>query len=457
MPFPISIHSHLLGEVIVDENQYIVIHTKDTQLISDFLLWIEGAKRFENDQVIYQGEAGKSSSLYKLKKHLKVLRFQLKSKLVGDYYQQRYHATENDDLLSLAEFLGEISDVYLISLMHKFGLDKLMDEKINMLSTGEFKKALAIKAACENTKLLIVEEPGIGVDSGSREHLHELFRHLAQHGKSVIVCTSTSKWSFKSDQLIERNSLPETPNTNSINHIHIPEPSAIADYTNVFELKDIVVTYNNRNVLDEVNWAVKKNDKWALSGKNGAGKSTLLSVIYADNPQSYSNEVYSFGNRRGAGQSIWDVKERIGFYSSELHRYTNKRQMVEDVIRSLAIQNPYKKRPLSEEELKFRDQLLSYFGIEKCLNEMFYELSVVRQKLVILCGVLVKNAPLLILDEPFQGFSDELVLKAQLLIEKYTSNRTFIMVSHDRSYPKSINRCFHLENGVGKEICLQEK
>lgn len=454
MPFPISIHSHLLGEFTLKENQYVVVHANDNQLISDFLLWIEGAKRFENDQVIYQGEGGESSSVYKLKKHLKVLRFQLKSKLVGDYYQQRYHATENDDLLALAEFLGEISDTYLISLMRKFGLDKLMDEKMNMLSTGEFKKALAIKAACENSKFLIVEEPGVGVDSGSREHLHELFRHLAQHGKSVIVCTSTSKWSFKSDQLIECNSLPEASKTGSINHIHIPESSTMEDYTNVFELKDIVVTYNNRNVLDEVNWTVKKNDKWALSGKNGAGKSTLLSVIYADNPQSYSNEVYSFGNRRGAGQSIWDVKERIGFYSSELHRYTNKRQRVEEVIRSLTIQNPYKKRPLSEEELNFRDQILNYFGLEKCINQMLHELSVVRQKLVILCGVLVKNAPLLILDEPFQGFSDELVLKAQLLIEKYTSNRTFIMVSHDKSYPKSINRCFHLENGVGSEVLI---
>ncbi|MEI9944741.1 MAG: ATP-binding cassette domain-containing protein [Chitinophagaceae bacterium] len=56
-----------------------------------------------------------------------------------------------------------------------------------------------------------------------------------------------------------------------------------------------------------------------LSGPNGAGKSTLLSLVTADNPQAYANDVYLFDKKRGSGESIWDIKKKIGFLSPELH------------------------------------------------------------------------------------------------------------------------------------------
>nr|WP_319397466.1 ATP-binding cassette domain-containing protein [uncultured Carboxylicivirga sp.] len=454
MPYPIHIQSHLVGNITVNANQYTVIYTDDTQLINDFLQWIEGVKQLKEDKVDFVLEGEVTSGLYQLKKFQKVLRYELKNKLIGDYYQQRYHATENDDLLSLRDFLGDINDPFLKTKMTDFGIDKLLDEKMNMLSTGEFKKVLSIKAADERPKVLWVEEPGIGVDTESRNNLDDLFTHLAQSGTSVVVFTSTSKWPGQTANWIRLEQKHKQDHQLLLNQVYMPDVKStnVGDF--LFELNNIVVRYNSRNVLNKVNWKVKPKEKWALTGKNGAGKSTLLSIIYADNPQSYSNEVFMFGSKRGTGQSIWDIKERIAFYSSELHRYINKRQEVEDVIRSLVIQNPYKKRPMNAEELQFRNQLLNYFELGDCLDSMFYELSTVRQKLIILCGVLVKNTELLILDEPFQGFSDELVYKAQQLINKFTANRTLIMVSHDKSFPENINQCFHLENGVGQIVSV---
>ncbi|MCU4166053.1 ATP-binding cassette domain-containing protein [Carboxylicivirga caseinilyticus] len=454
MLFPVSIHSHLTGDITIQKNQYTVVYTPDTQLINDFLMWINGEKLILEDTVSFVNDGEICSSLYELKKHQKVLRFQLKSKLVGDYSQQRYHATENDDLLTLDQFMGEINDSFLKEMMVSFGLTRLMDEKLNMLSTGEFKKALTIKAADEKSDLLFVEEPGIGVDKESRKHLNQLFQHLADNGTSVVVLTSTKKWPVNDQQIIEINrSIKEDDSSVTVADIKVPGLKKHLDCECVFELQDVVVRYQNRNVLDKVNWKIKPNEKWALTGKNGAGKSTLLSIINADNPQSYSNEVYSFGRKRGAGKSIWEIKEQIGYYSSELHRYLNKRQKVEEVIRSLVIQNPYKKRPLNKEEYQFRDQILKYFGLYNGLEQMFYELSPARQKLVVLCGVLVKNAPLLILDEPFQGFNDDLVTKAKNLIELYAANRTFIMVTHnEEDFPALITKRFHLTNGDGREM-----
>ena len=57
---------------------------------------------------------------------------------------------------------------------------------------------------------------------------------------------------------------------------------------------------------------------------NGAGKSTLISLITGDNPQAYANKIFLFDKRRGSGESIWDIKKKIGYVSPELHGYFDK-------------------------------------------------------------------------------------------------------------------------------------
>ena len=64
---------------------------------------------------------------------------------------------------------------------------------------------------------------------------------------------------------------------------------------------------------DQISWTVRENEQWALLGPNGAGKTTLLSLILADNPQAYANDITLFGKRRGSGESIWEIKQSIGW------------------------------------------------------------------------------------------------------------------------------------------------
>ncbi|MFM9481486.1 hypothetical protein, partial [Streptomyces scabiei] len=38
-----------------------------------------------------------------------------------------------------------------------------------------------------------------------------------------------------------------------------------------------------------------------------------------DNPQCYSNDIEVFGFKRGSGESIWQIKQHIGYISNALH------------------------------------------------------------------------------------------------------------------------------------------
>src|SRR5206468_5713419 len=89
----------------------------------------------------------------------------------------------------------------------------------------------------------------------------------------------------------------------------------------VIELRGVNVAYDGRAILRDITWTVRAGERWAVHGPNGSGKTTLLSLICGDHPQAYANDVRLFGRRRGSGESIWEVKRRIGLVSPELHLY----------------------------------------------------------------------------------------------------------------------------------------
>ena len=83
-------------------------------------------------------------------------------------------------------------------------------------------------------------------------------------------------------------------------------------------MEDVSVTYGDVKALNELTWQVMPGENWLISGPNGAGKSTLLSLVSADNPQGYNQDFHLFGRKRGSGETIWDIKKKIGIVTSAL-------------------------------------------------------------------------------------------------------------------------------------------
>ena len=105
-----------------------------------------------------------------------------------------------------------------------------------------------------------------------------------------------------------------------------PDLSQLKDFSFdiAFSLHDLTIHDGQKKLIDAVSWTVKKGEKWALLGRNGAGKSMLLSVIFADHPQAYANHIVLFDRPRGSGESIWEIREQIGYFSPELFLYMDK-------------------------------------------------------------------------------------------------------------------------------------
>ncbi len=217
-------------------------------------------------------------------------------------------------------------------------------------------------------------------------------------------------------------------------------------------MKNISVSYGEKEVLKNVSWKVKQGETWLVQGHNGSGKSTLLSLITGDHPQAYNNGVHLFGNQRGSGESIWEIKEKIGMISPELHWYFDLNANVAQTVASGFFDSMSLYKKLTFEQQQKLDQLLYFFDLKEDKNKKLNTLSVGKQRLALLARTLVKSPEILILDEPCQGLDPQQTEYFNAVIDDLcSSGQTLIYVGHfETQLPKCISNKLVLENGKVK-------
>ncbi len=115
-------------------------------------------------------------------------------------------------------------------------------------------------------------------------------------------------------------------------------------------------------------------------------------MVCADNPQSYACDIALFGNPRGSGESLWDIKKHIGYVSPELHRsYQRDLPAIRIVASGLMDSVGLYVKPKDEDldYLPFLDEGL-WTGKRK-EEAGFLKLSSGEQRLVLLARAFVKD------------------------------------------------------------------
>ena len=387
------------------------------------------------------------------------------------YYQQRYTSQQAKEIITVnAELVNygkenvlEYNDVEI--LLNTFDFSNLKNAQLIELSSGEHKKLQLIKALWLKPQLLIIDEPYTSLDTASRKKLNVLLNEACAEGVQLILIGNGTEWptcinrfaEINEEKIIEIDDLSlslKLPQKSLTKLPHFLNQSPIYKSTSIVKMINVSISYGDKQVLKNINWEVNAGEKWLLQGPNGSGKSTLLSLINADHPQSYANTLYLFGNKRGSGESIWDIKQRIGLISPEFHWYFDASATVWQSIASgfydtvgLFQQLPYSKS-------KQVDDLVAYFGLAKVKNELLSTLPLGKQRLVLLARTIIKNPELLILDEPCQGLDTYQTQYFNQFIDELSSNGiTIIYVGHTESaLPNCLEKRIVLQNGEVKTI-----
>lgn len=384
------------------------------------------------------------------------------------YYQQRFNSYDTEGTPTVAESLGEISETGN-ELFKEMGIEYLKEERLIQLSNGENKKLQLLKAQLDKPSVIILDQPFIGLDTDTRLYLEKHIDELSAKGILVILITSPEEippginkvLSLESGKLRSFDDRDEFLKNYTIKKVSekkysgrlrsIPKgPLQTSFADTVIEMNAVSVQYGDKKILDNVTWKVMNGERWLLSGPNGAGKSTLLSLITADNPKAYANNIYLFGKKRGSGESIWDIKKKIGFLSPELHVYFNQSSTCFETVASGLFDTIGLFRQLSENDIELVNKWMEFGRIDHLQQKRLYDLSAGEQRAILLIRALVKDPPLLILDEPCQGLDAERRDEFLELINEVclAGNKTMIFVSHyEKDIPACISHFIKLDNG----------
>lgn len=371
------------------------------------------------------------------------------------YYQQRWNAHDQEDAPLVSEMLGEVKDDALKQqLFELFRIEPMFDKKIILLSSGELRKFQLTKTLLTSPRILVMDNPFIGLDAPTRELLFNLLEQLTRLGTLQIVLVLSMLDDIpsfithvipvnemKAGEKMEREAYIEAFRSQDVvapmdelqrRILDLPYDNTNYTSDEVVKLNKVSIRYDNRTILKELDWTVMRGQKWALSGENGAGKSTLLSLVCADNPQSYACDISLFGRKRGTGESIWEIKKHIGYVSPEMHRaYLKNLPAIEIVASGLHDSIGLYKRP-KEEQMAVCEWWMDIFGIAALKDTPFLQLSSGEQRLALLARAFVKDPELLILDEPLHGLDTYNRRRVKKVIEAFCSRRdkTMIMVTH---------------------------
>ncbi|MDN4503583.1 molybdate ABC transporter ATP-binding protein ModF [Alteromonadaceae bacterium BrNp21-10] len=359
---------------------------------------------------------------------------------------------DNGDTIEAA-----LDQPYLDELIQLLNFEQLIDRAFIELSTGETVKLLLIRALLFRPSLLILDEPFDGLDSASSGKLRDFLGQLSQQTTVIMVLNRfdeipefISHFAYlQQGQLtlqVARNDVSQFEQLYKLLHLQsadlsLPppeqnnssrQPPTLDPSQPLVHLRNVAVRYGDNCVFENLNWQINAGEHWQLSGPNGSGKTCLLNLITGDHPQCYSNDIFVFGFQRGSGESIWQIKQYIGFISNTLHL----QYRVNCTLRQTIISGFYDSIGLydspSKEQVAIADKWLALLGLGQLANQRFQQLSFGDQRLILIARAMVKHPTLLIMDEPCLGLDDINRQRVLALLDHICTaeNTTVLYVNH---------------------------
>ena len=199
------------------------------------------------------------------------------------------------------------------------------------------------------------------------------------------------------------------------------------------------------NALNEVSFAVNKNEFVALMGASGSGKSTLMNLIGClDSATSGSYNLNGTNVKEMNENSLANVRNKeIGFIFQTfnlLPRYT----ALENVILPLIYAGIKK-----EEREIMAEKALENVGLSDRMTHKPNELSGGERQRVAIARALVNNPSIILADEPTGNLDSETSIEIMKLFQKiHQKGNTIIVVTHEEDIAKYAGRIIRLKDGI---------
>ncbi|MEN1784640.1 MAG: ATP-binding cassette domain-containing protein [Bacteroidota bacterium] len=313
-------------------------------------------------------------------------------------------------------------------------------QSLRSMSSGERKKTLLYWILQQKPEVLLLVDPFDGLDQEAQQ---QLATTIAQYRDTMTIVQLVNRradcfpfithhYDLVQGQL-KRTDLSEPQTSADIDELDIPPPIAPStlSLTELVRFQEVSVQFNGRQVLTDISWTITPGTFWQLQGPNGSGKSTLLQIITGDSHKGYGQHIILFGYQKGHGESVWELKQHIGYFSpAMIDGFKGYHTVMEMLLSGLHDSVGLYRKPTKAEQ-RTAQAWLQMLPIAKA-SIYFRDLSEGEKRLVMTARAMIKHPPLLILDEPTTGLDD---INARLfvnLVNRYAAvtQSAILYVSH---------------------------
>ncbi len=347
-----------------------------------------------------------------------------------------------------------------VEILAKLDVRLLLRRDVRSLSTGEMRRLLIARALLKSPALLILDEPFGGLDPETRRLTADLIESVAESGTQIILVTNrpdeilpctTRIACVKDCRIVQLGEASDILNDRTLKELYgfdrVAERSPgqrkgnrRASSRPLVRMKKVTVSYGGRAVLNGIDWTIWRGEHWAVIGPNGAGKSTLLNLITGENLQGYSNEICLFGKRKGTGETLWEIKRRIGAIPTQFLFTYRKDTTAHDAVASGFFDSSGLYRYTQPAQDKKVNKWMNLLGISQLADRPFGQLSFGEKRMIMIARAVVKDPLLLLLDEPCAGLDAANRSRVAELIETIAARArtTIVYVTH---HPEELPAC----------------
>ena len=368
--------------------------------------------------------------------------------------QQLATGDKLNGLMHLNELTGEIFSnttlQYFIDEELKHDHFEIIAGKNNRLaasSSGEQRKALLTYIIDKRPGYIIIDSLFESLDKDARQSISSMLHKVAGH--TLIIQLFNRKHELlpfiddiytlglrsladpqKRDQFLAHVELQQE----SMFLAAVPPPLTryiLPDHPLV-RMNNVNVQFNEKPVLQNICWEINAGEFWQLTGPNGSGKSTLLALITGNSPKGYGQDLWLFGHHKGSGESVWDIKQKMGYFTPAMTMHFERLDSIEQMIISGFFDSVGLYIKPTDSQVRLARQWLSLIGMDKEKHKPFRFFSEAHQRMILIARAMVKHPPLLILDEPTAGLDDDMAALFTGLINRISAetNTAVLYVSH---------------------------
>ncbi|MEQ1798523.1 MAG: ATP-binding cassette domain-containing protein [Lacibacter sp.] len=356
---------------------------------------------------------------------------------------------------SMQQFLLE-EDIHGYS-----GIEDAAKQSLRSMSSGEQKKALLKHLLTQKPGLLILDNVFDNLDVEAQQSLRIELEKISKHTPIIqLLHRQRDALDFIKNRitLTEKGeavpfiSAEESEETTTEQTIPPPLHTYQLATDELVRFNNVHVSYDGRQILQNINWAIHAGEFWQLKGPNGSGKTTLLTMITGDNVKGYGQELFIFGRKKGSGETVWEIKNKVGYLTPAMTDLFSTRHTLQQMIISGYVDSIGLYTIPSDMQKRAAHEWLQLLSMEGKANKLFSDLSSGEQRMALIARAMVKHPPLLILDEPLAGLDDHNANKVIQLINKIAaeSESAILYVSHQTEKELTPQKVFELtktENG----------